>query len=99
MKLSLVTVELKTIHLFLYTIIDLKKINIIYYNDKKMYMGRKGNLQWIVSIDRIGIFYAVNEISRLNQCPRGDHLKHVTSIFYYLRKYSNKSIKICFLNK
>ena len=54
-----------------------------------------GILQWIVTIGRIDICYAVNSMSRFNQCPRIDQTKHVTGIFYYLRKYPNNSIKIC----
>lgn len=34
-------------------------------------------------------------MSRFNQCPRIDQIKHVTGIFYYLRKHPNNSIKIC----
>ena len=66
--------------------------------DKKLYMRLIGILQWIVSIGRIDICYSVNAMSRFNQCPRVDQLKHVTSIFHYLRKYPNKAIKVCTKN-
>ena len=62
---------------------------------KKLYMRLIGILQWIVTIGRIDICYAVNSMSRFNQCPRVDQIRHVTGIFYYLRKYPNNSIKIC----
>ena len=34
-------------------------------------------------------------MSRFNRCPHTDQFRHIAGIFYYLKIYPNKSIKVC----
>jgi hypothetical protein len=53
-----------------------------------------GMLQWIVSIGRIDICYAVSSMSRFCISPREGHLHRIFRVFGYLKKYPNKAIGI-----
>jgi hypothetical protein len=64
-------------------------------NDQhRLYQSMIGMLQWIVSIGRIDICYAVSSMSRFCISPREGHLHRIFRIFGYLKKYPNKAIGI-----
>ena len=53
-----------------------------------------GMLNWIVSIGRFDVAYAVASMARFVACPREGHLKRAVRIFGYLKKHPNRRIKI-----
>ena len=55
-----------------------------------------GILNWLVTIGRMDIAYAVSSMSRFSSCPREGHLIRVMKIFGYLKKYPNHRILVDF---
>ena len=53
-----------------------------------------GMLNWLVSIGRFDVAYAVSLMARFVACPRQGHLKRAIRIFGYLKKYPNKRIRV-----
>jgi hypothetical protein len=58
------------------------------------YQSLIGMLQWIVSICRADICYAVSSLSRFCAAPREGHLSCALRVWGYLNKYPNRSINI-----
>jgi hypothetical protein len=58
------------------------------------YQSIIGMLQWIVSLCRLDICYAVASLSRFCACPREGHLSRALRIWGYLKKYPNRSLSI-----
>ena len=46
-----------------------------------------GCANWLITLGRFDIVYAVNSLSRHNMAPRQGHLKAVMRIFGYLKKF------------
>jgi hypothetical protein len=53
-----------------------------------------GKLQWVVSLCRVDICFAVSSLSRFCACPRKGHLSRVLCIWGYLKKYPHWCINI-----
>ncbi len=52
-----------------------------------------GMLNWIVTIGRIDIAFAVSSLSRFIACPRQGHIDRALYVFGYLKKYPNRRIR------
>jgi len=53
-----------------------------------------GSANWLVTLGRFGIAYAVNAYSRFSMAPRQGHLKGMIRVFGYLKKFSKGTIII-----
>jgi hypothetical protein len=53
-----------------------------------------GMMQWVVSLCRINICYAVSSLSRFCACPREGHMTRALRVWGYLKKYPNRSLNI-----
>ena len=58
------------------------------------YRSLIGTANWVVTLGRFDIDYAVNTMSRYNNAPREVHLKAVMRSFGYIDKYPNGRIII-----
>jgi hypothetical protein len=58
------------------------------------YQSLIGMLQWLVTLCRIDICYAVSSLSRFNATPREGHFSRVLRIWGYLKKYPHRALKI-----
>jgi hypothetical protein len=58
------------------------------------YQSIMGMLQWVVSLCRIDICFAVSSLSRFCACPREGHLSRALRIWGYLKKYPSRSLRI-----
>ena len=58
------------------------------------YRAMIGSLNWIVTLGRIDIAYAVNAMARFNMNPREGHYEMAKRIFGYLRRYPDYEIRI-----
>jgi hypothetical protein len=53
-----------------------------------------GMLQWVVSLCRVDICFAVSSLSRFFACPRRGHLSRVLHVWGYLKEYPHPCITI-----
>jgi hypothetical protein len=53
-----------------------------------------GMLQWVVSLCRIDICFAVSSLSRFYACPHEGHLSRALRVWGYLKKYPSRSLRI-----
>lgn len=53
-----------------------------------------GMLNWVVTIGRLDIAFAVSSLSRFVACPRKGHLDRALYVFGYLKKFPNRRIRI-----
>jgi hypothetical protein len=58
------------------------------------YQSIMGMLQWMVSLCRIDICFAVSSLSRFCACPREGHLSRALRVWGYLKKYPSRSLRI-----
>jgi hypothetical protein len=58
------------------------------------YQSIMGMLQWVVSLCRIDVCFAVSSLSRFCACPREGHLSRALRIWGYLKKYPSRSLSI-----
>jgi hypothetical protein len=58
------------------------------------YQSIIGMLQWVVSLCRIDVCFAVSSLSRFCACPREGHLSRALRVWGYLKKYPSRSLKI-----
>ena len=58
------------------------------------YRSLIGSLNWILTLGRFDIAYALSSMSRYNMAPRKGHMDAVSRIFGYLRKHSKGKIVI-----
>lgn len=58
------------------------------------YQSLMGKLQWLVTLDRINICYAVSLLSRFCPCPREGHLTRALRVWGYLKKYPCQTLSI-----
>ena len=63
-------------------------------SDHTKYQMLIGMLNWIVTIGRIDIAFAVTSLSRFVASPREGHMKRALHVFGYLKKKMNKRIII-----
>jgi hypothetical protein len=64
-------------------------------NEKhRQYQSMIGMAQWLVTLGRLDICYAVSSLSRYCSAPREGHLARVYRLWGYIKKYPNKSISI-----
>jgi len=64
------------------------------YEEHTKYQMLIGMLNWIVTIGRIDIAFAVSSLSRIIACPRQGHMDRALYVVGYLKKYSNRKIRI-----
>ena len=60
----------------------------------RQYQKYMGMLVWCVSLGRIDIAYAVNELGRYSASPREGHLMRVLRVFRYLKRFPDSAV--CF---
>jgi hypothetical protein len=60
------------------------------------YQSLMGMLQWLVSLHRVDICFAVSSLSRFCSCPREGHMSRAFRIWGYLKKYPNRSLGISY---
>ena len=53
-----------------------------------------GMLNWIVTIGRLDVAYAVSSLSRFTSCPRKGHMERAINVFGYLKRYPNRRIVV-----
>jgi hypothetical protein len=58
------------------------------------YQSMAGMAQWLTTLGRLDICYAVSSLSRFCSCPREGHYTRMIRLWGYLRKYPDKSISI-----
>jgi len=58
------------------------------------YQSMAGMAQWLTTLGRLDICYAVSSLSRFCSCPREGHYKRMVRLWGYLKKYPDKSIAI-----
>ena len=68
--------------------------NLLDDDNHKKYQMLIGMLNWIVTIGRLDIAYAVSSLSRFTSCPRKGHLERAISVFGYLKRYPNRRIVV-----
>jgi hypothetical protein len=62
--------------------------------EKRIYQRLMGILQWMVSLGRFDICYAVSSLSRFNSAPRKGHMQRAIRVFGYLEQTPKKCIEI-----
>ena len=62
--------------------------------DITLYKSLLGSANWIITLGRFDIAYAVNTLSRYSMAPREGHLKALQKVFGYLRTMSKGKILI-----
>lgn len=60
----------------------------------RQYQSLIGMAQWLVTLGRIDICYAVSSLSRFCAAPREGHYKRVLRLWGYLKKYPDKAVAI-----
>jgi hypothetical protein len=60
----------------------------------RQYKSLIGMAQWLVTLGRIDICYAVSSMSRFCAAPREGHYKRVLQLWGYLKKYPDKAVAI-----
>ncbi len=50
-----------------------------------IYQGLLGSANWIITLGRFDIYYAINTLSRYSMAPREGHMKAMTRVFGYLK--------------
>eukprot|EP00957_Ditylum_brightwellii_P070971 5393211-Ditylum_brightwellii.AAC.1 len=63
-------------------------------SDHQKYQMLIGMLNWIVTLGRIDITFAVSSLSRFAACPRKGHMERAIYVFGYLKKKPNRRIKM-----
>jgi hypothetical protein len=63
-------------------------------NMHREYQSIMGMLQWVVSLCRIDICFAVSSLSRFCACPRQGHMARALRVWGYLKKYPCRSLNI-----
>jgi hypothetical protein len=58
------------------------------------YQSIMGMLQWVVSLCRVDICFAVTSLSRFCACPREGHLTRALRVWGYLKNYPSRSLRI-----
>jgi len=58
------------------------------------YQSMAGMAQWLTTLGRFDICYAVSSLSRFCSCPREGHYQRMIRLWGYLKKYPDKSIAI-----
>ena len=53
-----------------------------------------GSLNWLITIGRFDIQYAVTTLARYSHAPREGHLKAVLRIMGYVKKFSKAKLTI-----
>ena len=53
-----------------------------------------GSANWVITLGRLDICYAVQALSRYNMAPREGHLDAMTRIFGYLKKFPKGKILV-----
>ena len=61
----------------------------------KEYQSLIGIAQWLVTLGRLDIFYAISSLSHFSCCPHEGHIRRLFRVWGYLKKFPNKSISIC----
>jgi hypothetical protein len=59
-----------------------------------MYRGLIGSANWMITLGRFDVNYAVNALSRYGMAPREGHLKAMYRVFGYLKKFPQGQILI-----
>ena len=62
--------------------------------EHRLYQRLVGILQWLVTLGRFDITYAVASLSRFNSAPRIGHLERAYRVFGYLQTFPNKSVEV-----
>ena len=74
--------------------LEMDKTDILSDDEHTKYQMLIGMLNWIVTLGRIDIAYAVSSLSRFVAAPRKGHLKRALYVFEYLKKKFNRRIII-----
>ena len=53
-----------------------------------------GSLNWVITLGRFDIQYAVSTMARYNGAPRSGHLKALIRVFGYLKKFDKGRLLI-----
>jgi hypothetical protein len=59
-----------------------------------LYRGLIGSANWMITLGRFDIHYAVNTLSRFSMEPRTTHLQAMLSVFGYLKKFPDGQITV-----
>ena len=62
--------------------------------DHSKFCSLIGCANWLVTLGRFDVAYAVNAFGRFSMAPREGHLKGIIRVFGYLKKFSKGSIMI-----
>ena len=73
---------------------ELDSTTVLNDDDHKKYQMLIGMLNWIVTLGRIDICYAVSSLARFVACPRKGHMERALQVFGYLKKKPNRRIII-----
>ena len=73
---------------------EMDETDILSDDEHTKYQMLIGMLNWIVTLGRIDIAYAVSSLSRFVAAPRKGHLKRALYVFEYLKKKFNRRIII-----
>ncbi|MGH3053654.1 MAG: reverse transcriptase domain-containing protein, partial [Gaiellaceae bacterium] len=68
------------------------KSEILSATDIGLYQMLMGMGQWIVSLGRLDIVFAISSLSRFLACPREGHMDRILKVFGYLKKFPNREI-------
>jgi hypothetical protein len=60
----------------------------------RQYQSMIGMAQWLVTLGRIDVCYAVSSLRRFCAAPREGHYKRVLRLWGYLKKYPDKAVAI-----
>ena len=64
------------------------------FKRQREYQALLGMGQWLVTIGRFDLCFAMSSLSRFGTCPREGHLKLLLHVFGYLKKWPNKAIAV-----
>ena len=58
------------------------------------YQSMVASLNWVITLGRFDIQYAVSTMARYNSAPRSGHLKALIRVFEYLKKFDKGRLLI-----
>jgi hypothetical protein len=73
---------------------ELDESPLVSTEEHRIYQQLIGIAQWLVTIGRLDIAYALNSLSRFSSSPREEQLTHAIRIFKYLKKAPEKWVNL-----
>ena len=64
---------------------ELDESNLVPPEKISLYQSLLGSVNWIITLGRFDISYAINTLSRYSMAPREGHMKAMHRVFGYLR--------------